>query len=229
MRIRLVVVEPHYQLNIGYMARVAKNFGIERLWIVNPKCRYNGKTAIKYSKHAYGLIARARICKSLAEATKGTMSIGTTAIWRKASSGSSKVYELSDIAKLKGLGNKRVSLVIGRDTTGLTSAELSECDAIVFIGASPSYPTLNISHALAIMLYTLSGNLDAGFSTFAKASAADSGDIEMLYKLFSSFVDHNKKIRKKAAVKQAFKHMLQRSAPTKREVATLLIAFTKKT
>ncbi|MEM0154401.1 MAG: RNA methyltransferase [Methanothrix sp.] len=226
MQFRLVIVEPHYQINIGYMARIAKNFRVNRLWIVNPKCKYNGKNAIKYSKHAHMLIENARICKSIDEATKGFPVIGTTAIWQKAYSGMNNVYELSDFVKRFGSGRmNKIALIIGRDTTGLTSEEMAGCDAVIYIGASDSYPTLNISHALAILLYTLKGNVSKAAAENFKNVYADSGDISMLLGLFDRFVESNNNIRKKDMVKRAFRHVLERAGPTKSEIATLLVAF----
>lgn len=226
MQLRLVIVEPHYQINIGYMARVAKNFGINRLWIVNPKCRYNGKNAIKYSKHAHSLVENARICKSIGEACRGRTKIGTTAIWQKAYSGMNNVYELSNFTdKFNPKGMRNAALIIGRDTTGLTSDEMSECDAVVYIGASDSYPTLNISHALAVLLYALNGNVSKDASEDFGSIYATSTEIDMLLGLFYKFVDANPSIRKKDMVKNAFRHILERSWPTKNELATLMIAF----
>jgi tRNA/rRNA methyltransferase len=226
MQFRLVIVEPHYQINIGYMARIAKNFGVNRLWIVNPKCRYNGKNAIKYSKHAHSLVENARICKSIGEATRGFSIVGTTAIWQKAYSGMSNIYELSNFVSRFGSGKMgRIALIIGRDTTGLTSEEMSGCDAVVYIGASDSYPTLNISHALAILLYALKGNVSkAAAENFGNVYAGND-EIEMLLGLFNRFVESNSGIRKKEMVKRAFRHIVERSGPTKSEIATLLVAF----
>ncbi len=227
MQFRLIIVEPHYQLNIGYMARIAKNFGIKRLWIVNPACKYSGKTAIKYSKHARDLVENAKVCSSIGEASKGFMRIGTTAIWRKAQAGMNNIYELSEFKKRFGTKNKRLALVIGRDTIGLTREELESCDASIFIRASDKYPTLNISHALAILLYALRGNESSEADQAFEQAYASSRDFAMLERLFDDFVDLNDKIRKKDAVKRAFAHIVMRSYPTKREIDTLLIAFTK--
>ena len=226
MQFRLVVVEPHYQINIGYMARIAKNFGIKRLYIVSPKCKYNGKNAIKYSKHAHELVENARICKSIGEACNGFTKVGTTALWQKAYSGMENVYELTDFKKRFGInGTRKMALIIGRDTTGLTAEEMGLCDSVIYIGANDKYPTLNISHALAILLYGMLGNVsESAKQDFGNVYANDS-DIAMLTRLFSNFVDANDSIRKKEMVKRAFEHVLRRSNPTKMEISTLLIAF----
>ena len=57
--LKLVIVSPKYQMNIGYIARIAKNFGIEKLHIVKPRANINGKKAIMFSKHAHELLENA--------------------------------------------------------------------------------------------------------------------------------------------------------------------------
>jgi len=47
----------------------------------------------------------------------------------------------------------------------------------------------------------------------------------MLLGLFGRFVEANNGIRKKDMVKRAFRHIVERSGPTKSEIATLLVAF----
>ena len=48
----------------------------------------------------------------------------------------------------------KVALVFGRESTGLTNEELKLMDFIIRIPANQNYPTLNISHAVGIILYT---------------------------------------------------------------------------
>lgn len=47
MTIRLVIVEPEGAYNLGFIARLVKNFLIDEFYVVNPKCDIN--EAIKFS------------------------------------------------------------------------------------------------------------------------------------------------------------------------------------
>lgn len=47
MKLKLIVVEPKYQINLGYIARAAKNFGVKRLFLVAPRASLDGKTLIR--------------------------------------------------------------------------------------------------------------------------------------------------------------------------------------
>ena len=52
MRFKIIIVEPKYQINIGYIARVSMNFGIGKLYFVKPRAKLTGSKAIMFSKHA---------------------------------------------------------------------------------------------------------------------------------------------------------------------------------
>jgi tRNA/rRNA methyltransferase len=226
MKIKLLLVEPIYQINLGYIARTAKNFGINKLYMVNPKCNPTGNQAIKFSKHARELLENAVIYENIEEALKGSkFVVGTTAIWKKADEAKSNIYTLNDfITKFKNI--KELTILIGRDNTGLTKREMKMCDASIYIPANPDYPTLNISHAVAIILYELNK-----FNFLEKEidkKYADSKSINSLLYLFKNFVESSNYVRKKQEVERVFSHLIRRSNPTKEEMNTIKAAFNKK-
>ena len=225
--IDVAIMEPKYQVNLGYIARILGNFGIEKLYLINPRCNYKGKEAIKYSKHAHALLERARLPKSISEAAKGAFVIGTTGIWSKTDKSFHNAYALQNSGSMlrrAGL-NKKVLLLIGRDDTGLSKSELRECDATVFIGADKGYPVLNISHALAIMLYELTRRKYGKEYKFMESLYADSRQKKMALTLFNRLIKGNRSIRDKESVAMAFKHVLDRSVPTRKEINAIAIAL----
>jgi tRNA/rRNA methyltransferase len=226
-KIRVVLVEPIYQINLGYIARVAKNFGIKELYLVNPKCNYKGKQSIKYAKHAFDLLSKAKICKSLEEATRHTFVVGTTGIWRKTGASFHNIYKVEDISDMLAMRHRKepISLLIGRDNTGLSKDELSKCDLIAFIPAAEDYPVLNISHALAILLYYLTKSTLNESYNFNSSLYANKKDTELMVKLFKKNIERRKDIRNKKAVVMSFEHILNRSMPTKKELKALSIAL----
>jgi tRNA/rRNA methyltransferase len=223
-QIRVVCIEPKYQVNLGYVARVMKNFGIEDLALVRPRCKHTGKNAVKYSKHAHELLRNARIYKNLEKAARG-ITIGTTGIWEKSDRTFNNIYSLSELRNMKGWAKSRyVTVVLGRDDTGLNRDELAACDAIVFIGSSKSYPVLNISHALAIVLYELTM---PGFSKeyrFARFRS-DEADQKRLATLFDMMVRKRGNIRDKRAVSAAFRRVVRRAMPTRKEINAISVGM----
>ncbi len=226
MELRVVLVEPIYQINLGYTARVAKNFGVDKLYLVNPMCKYNGKEAIKYAKHARDLLSNAKICRSMKDATHGTLLLGTTALWRKTGKSFFNVYTLDRaLHLLEKRGATKVSIIIGRDNTGLSKEELSMCDATVFIPTNEDYPVLNISHALAILLYSFTQSSLSRKYPFESSLYADNREINSICNLFSKTIGKRNDIRDKNAVLMSFNHILKRSFPTKKELSALSIAL----
>src|SRR5271155_2280731 len=93
----IAVMEPKYQINLGYIARVSKNFGISGLILINPRCNYKGKEAIKYSKHAVDLLKKATIIKNIKE-LKAEMLIGSTGVAHKTNASYYNLYPLDRVA-----------------------------------------------------------------------------------------------------------------------------------
>ncbi len=223
--IKVVLVEPCYQINIGYMARVMKNFGIERMHMVAPRCKYDGKQAIQYSKHAVGLVKNAKLYKTIKEATKDCDKvIGTTGMWYKANSTFFNIYPPDKAMGFMKKGDK-VAILIGRDDIGLTKEELEMCDATVFIPTSKDYPVLNISHALAIVLYEMQKNKLIDEHTLHHMYAGKPM-LDGVTNLFWNSIKDRKDIRNKKAVLMAFKHIINRANPTKKELNAISIGIT---
>ena len=221
MEITVVVVEPRYQVNLGYIARVSQNFSVKSLALVNPRCRHLGRNAVKYSKHGLPMLKKARICRSLGSAVKGTFAIGTTGIWRKGKNSLDGVFAIDDMAAIvRKNGIQRISVVLGRESTGLTIEELKECSSIAYVPIQGGYPVLNISHALAILLYELSGYRQRPAHVYAGSS-----EIANSVRLFRGMISRRRDIRSKRTVAMAMAHVLERSHPTRTELSALAVAF----
>ena len=85
--------------------------------------------------------------------------IGTTAIY---SNNRSNVIRdsinPSQLVKIIADSKQSICFLVGRESTGLNNTELSICDIVVSIDTGTAYRTLNISHALAILLYEIKKN-----------------------------------------------------------------------
>jgi len=227
MSIEVAVMEPKYQVNLGHIARVSKNFGIKRLILINPRCNHKGKEAIKYSKHAKELLQNTRTCKSI-DQLENCFIIGTTGIWHKTADSFYNLYDLDKVRRLTkraASAGKNTIVLLGRDDTGLSKEELRKCDATISLSTSNEYPILNISHALAIILHAL-GNVKAKANVHIYA---DNEYQKRIFRLFERLVKSNPKIRDKRSVNMAFRHVIRRSMPTKKEINALSIALAKET
>lgn len=61
--------------------------------------------------------------------------------------------QLADFAHKTNTG--RIAVVFGNERTGLTDDELDCCSVAVNIPSNPQFPSLNLSHAVQILTYTL--------------------------------------------------------------------------
>lgn len=227
MRFKIIVVEPRYQINLGYIARVSKNFGIRKLFLVKPRTKI-GKRAIMFSKHAHRLLSEAKIYNDFKSAIRDCdVVIGTTGIWRKGHINFDRTMLMEDaISKVSGLREgKTVGIVIGRDDMGLRKEEVERCDIVAYIGTDPEYPVLNISHALAIMLYLLTrSGFRASYKDMSEFEKADKKEMQYLLDAFDAIAS-TKKIRNMSAVRNAFRRMIKLSQPNRQEVHALITAL----
>jgi len=151
LKIYVVLVEPEEDGNIGAIARVMKNFGFKELVLVNPKCKI-GQEAYVRAMHAKDVLKGAKIVEEF-DPSEYDFVVGTTA----KGGGFYNVRRFSITPReLKGKLSGKVAILFGRESIGLKNEELKMCDLVVRIPTSKKYPTMNVSHACAILLYELS-------------------------------------------------------------------------
>jgi tRNA/rRNA methyltransferase len=155
-RVDVILVRPKEDGNVGAVARLARNFGAERLVLVASRAPV-GSVARRRSMGGLALLRSATRAPSFEQAIEGAdLVVGTTDL----STGRSTAYlrrsvspeRFGEIARtLEG----RVALAFGPEDNGLSRAELARCDLVVHIPARRDFPTLNLSHATGIVLYAI--------------------------------------------------------------------------
>lgn len=156
--IEIVLCEPLYEGNIGFTARVMKNFGFDNLTLINPP--EIGEEGIARSSHARDVLENSRHVSSLDEVIeKSNILVATTGGLSKTVTHAMRMpyYEPSELKYMIKDVEGRVSIIFGRENWGLSNDEIKKCDIICTIPASPEYPIVNISHAVGIVVYELAG------------------------------------------------------------------------
>ncbi len=214
---KVILVEPVYEGNVGSVARVMKNFGFRELALVNP-CPL-GSEARKYAMHAHDILENAIIADSLKEAAADSnLLIGTTGNPGVTTKEHVRMPPLTPAEVREKLKDKTgtVSLVFGREDKGLTNEELIQCDIVSTIPTSEDYPSLNLSHAVAVTLYELS-EIYKGTILLA-----DRTDVELLYDHLKEIIDEiDYKQHKKEKTMVMLRRIFGRAELTGREVQTL--------
>ncbi|MEM3031270.1 MAG: RNA methyltransferase [Candidatus Micrarchaeia archaeon] len=218
---RIVLVQPTYEINLGHCARIMSNFGFEELVLVAPECDPIGFDAKKYAKHGLGVLERARVVDGFADAVRGCdLVVGTTGVLRRSAGAlRSPITPKLFAQRMRNFAGK-VALVFGREGTGLTADEIKACDFMVSIPASRGYRVLNLSHALAILLYELHA-----LKKPRMIRKAERKEREALERMFGEMTGLTGPWRGPEKIKLAFKRVLARALVTDKESAALIGVF----
>ena len=153
--VQIVLVETSHPGNIGSVARAMKNMGLSRLTLINPK-KFPHDEATALAGNAGDVLEKAKIFGSIEEAVKNSKIIFATSArertieWPVASA-KDAAQEINQLAA-EGL---EVSILFGREDSGLTNEELQLSNKHLIIPAHPEYPVLNIAMSTQVVCYEL--------------------------------------------------------------------------
>ncbi len=156
--IRIVMVNTTEAGNIGAAARAMKNMALSNLYLVNPQ-NYPSAAATARASNADDILAKARVCKSLAEAVADCqLTIGTSLRKRNIKWQQTDVVNVCNtIIKTVNKDSKKqkIAIVFGSETSGLSNDELDLCQILMTIPSNADYPSLNLAQAVQIFSYQL--------------------------------------------------------------------------
>ncbi|MBK5200163.1 MAG: RNA methyltransferase [Spirochaetaceae bacterium] len=157
-RIQIVLVQTQDGANIGSVCRAMKTMGINKLVLVSDNT-YDENRVRTLALHASDIWEKRIVYKTLDEALATSIySVGATrrrGKFRKSDYLSPE--QLSE--KITMMGEGLVSIVFGRESSGLTDDEVHSCSQIVTIPTSDDFPSLNLSQAVQIITYNLYNRL----------------------------------------------------------------------
>src|SRR5262249_55984287 len=151
MRHALILVRPYFASNLGSVARSAKNFGVRDVRLVEPAVSPD-EESLRLASGADDLLASFRRVASLPEAVAEFDAVVATSSLR----GREEQRHLS-LAELPAfLGElppaARAAFVFGPERSGLTEEERAKASACLRLPTDPAFPTMNVSHAVAVVL-----------------------------------------------------------------------------
>ena len=218
----VVLVGPENPGNVGFVTRTLANFGVQELRLVGEDHRQD-QFAQMFSVHAHKILDNAVVFDDLGSALDDIdLAWAATARAGRNHSVTRALVPLAELPDPNSLEG-RIALIFGRESTGLFNEEIELCDLAFTIPASKEYPSINLSHAVSVVLYHL-------FSKYApeeprqpsEARAATYQEREQVYEFFDDVVDHLRlKEHRVPIAKQVFRNLLGRAYMTGREVATL--------
>ena len=143
-------MRPESPANVGAVARVIRNTGLDGLRLVAP----GDWRTVECWRTAWGsheVLEQARVFDDLASAVADAQS--ALAFSGKREKGAAWVDVREAAAEVAGRGEETACLVFGPESSGLTLEELALCGRRVLIPAHPDQPSLNLSHAVMVAAY----------------------------------------------------------------------------
>ena len=152
--IRIVLIGTTHPGNIGAVARAMKNMCLEQLWLVQPKI-FPSAEATARASGADDLLFRARVCESLDQALAGCrLVVGASARLRSVEWPQLQPRQCAE-KLLPESDQGEVAMIFGRESSGLSNAEMDRCNYLVHIPANAEYSSLNLSQAVQVLCYEL--------------------------------------------------------------------------
>ncbi|MDX1451474.1 MAG: RNA methyltransferase [Oleiphilaceae bacterium] len=166
-QVQIVLVETTHSGNIGAVARAMKNMGLYRLVLVSPRT-FPSEEATSRASGADDVLQNARVVACLEEAiAESSLVIGSSArsrnmVWpliNPRTCAQRVLGALQDTLMDEQTNSQghapAISLVFGRESSGLTNEELQRCHYHVNIPANPDYSSLNLAMAVQVVCYEL--------------------------------------------------------------------------
>lgn len=221
----VILVEPKYGGNVGAIARLMDNFGFKNLVLVYP-CEFDDECYAR-AMHAQKTLENAKIVSSYNDAIKNLdFLVATSSIESQNDKRHLRnAVLLEELSKKVTEINGKIGLIFGREDYGLYNEEIAKCDIMLKIPTSESYSSLNLSHAVAIVLYTL--YIQEKTEPVEKRTIGNV-EKEKLYNFFSQLLEEiNYPDHKKENTEVMFRRIMGRAIPSKWEYHTLMGVLSK--
>ena len=147
-----VLVRPQMGENIGSVARAIKNFNIKYLRIVNPRCNWPNQKALATSVGAKDVLKSVKIYDSVEKSIRDLDIIfASSSRIRKVNK---RIISVSNLKK-KIVKGRKIGILFGPESSGLSNDEISCADYLVKIPSNKKFSSLNLSHSAIIFCFEL--------------------------------------------------------------------------
>ena len=201
------------------------NFNFNNLFLIKP-CELDNDCYIR-AMHAGYILDKAKIFQSFSDAVKNMDYLVATSSIESLN----EKHHLRNAISIADFSEKineidgNIGLVFGREDYGLFNEEIVSCDIMIRIPTNEKYPSLNLSHAVGIVLYSLYLQRDL---LQKEVRPLDRIEKEKLFSFFSEILKEiNYPVHKIENTEVMFKRIMGRAMPSKWEYHTLMGVFSK--
>ena len=154
--LKVVLIEPSGPINVGSIARLCANFEVNELRIVSPQCDIfsieSKKMALKGKKYLdnckiFSSLEQAISDCDLVIASSGRIDLGKDSSFESPENIAKWILSFDQV--------DNIAILFGREDRGLSNSELLFAQKTFTIKTSEKYPSLNLSHAVSVILYEL--------------------------------------------------------------------------
>lgn len=225
--IEFVLVETSHPGNIGAAARAMKTMGLNRLKLVTPK-DYPSAEATARAAGADDILAGATVTDSISSAIdQSTLVFGTTARDRSEKWPIRSPREAAQLVMDEVSNGGRISILFGRERSGLDNQELGSCHQLIRIPVNPEYSSLNLAAAVQVLAYELRLLSDGAGASFRKnqkeSELASMGDQDALLEQLDQVMQQTGylELDHPGLVRFHLRRLLLRAIPTSKEIKML--------
>jgi len=149
----VILVEPAGPINVGSVARLYENFKVHELRLVSPKCDYLANESKKMAVKGVKILEKSKVYEDLNSALSDCTRI--VASCGRKEHGEIPLYSNKYALSWARRSERKetIALVFGREDRGLSNEELLKANKVISLNTSKDYPSLNLSHAVAIVLH----------------------------------------------------------------------------
>ncbi len=153
--VRVVLVRPQHEGNVGAAARAMLNMGLRDLVLVSP--RIQRSDPVRWMAHgAEEVLERMRTVGGLAEALEGTTTaVATTARRRRWRSWPLLDPPAAGALLARADADAPAAVVFGPEDKGLANDDLVHCTHIARVDTDRAHTSLNLAQAVLLMCYEL--------------------------------------------------------------------------
>ena len=166
--LKIILVEPNGPINVGSIARLCSNFNVSELRVVSPNCDIYSLDSKRMAMKGISYLTNCIVYESLSNALIDCDLILAT-YGRISHSKEERQYTLQEVSEwINNFKNiKNLAIIFGREDRGLSNDELLLAQK-VFTIETKNNPSLNLSHAVSIVLYELCKGLNFKNKKFKK-------------------------------------------------------------
>ena len=174
---------------MGAAARALRVMGFDDLVFVDPVRSIHHERALATATHGVGILEQAQVVSELEHALADCdLSVATTIRARSNVVLKVSVGELQEHCLGKLGSDGRVAIVFGGESTGLTNAEIDQCDLVASIPTVDDGTSLNLAQAVMIFAYEMAADTKVFGKTTATGPALVAGEYQHFVEQLQDFL-----------------------------------------